>query len=525
MKSTNDGIGSKSNGKKRTNGKRNASSRQRKPYSNGKRNSDDIQGNEDQHLQNDPSWYFTDVALADQVSSISYDSFIGIPNTVTAVKAEEDGSTTNFEVSFSMGGVMALYVNPSAGTGFRPGLNGLDQACRKMYTTLSSVNAKTTNYDPTDLGILMLCLGSLIEYVEFLRRAFGIMFTYNVRNRLMPKALIYSMGINYDEFASKLADYRIQFNTLIATINKIPFLSNITWFQKCASMYTRVLKDSDSDMAQLYLMNPNSMWIFDEKSSSTGSVAKASRLPGYTSPVLFSEHLDLLSAMVTALLTSTTLNYIYADVINYSTKNNSAQLLYLPLLEEQYGVVPEYDIDALQQIHNATWYGSPSDDTQSAYANVNSLTISYVPVVEYQNPRNLLSSLILDANTPSTSVAQRVDYSRYATIGYETMSDDMRIFMNYVAIPDHFVTNVRIYPNSEGSIDTPLTINSNMYAGDVNPAWLSLSHFDWAPYLYLNQGVEGAGFVLGDTNYFTWNDVTWYQRVADIAMIGLFDLR
>ena len=206
---------------------------------------------------NDPNWYFTDAGVADAAASFAFDQYLGVPFSMGL----DVGSTTGVtEVDTYVPTIMSISVNPCPGdtSSIQTGIN---MAALKTYTTLSSQNAKTTAYAPQDITTLILSLGEVISVLEHIRRAFGVAFTYNQRNRSMPTKLLDSMGFNSGDFLTNLAQHRLEFNSWITAINKIPFLDNFAYLYKCADIYQGVYSDSESAMAQIVFMRPYSTWV------------------------------------------------------------------------------------------------------------------------------------------------------------------------------------------------------------------------------------------------------------------------
>lgn len=273
MKDTNSKEDVKQNGK---NAKGRGKARYtRKPSKRNNSNANSDSANLDAtNRDNDPNWYYLNAEIANQASSFSFDQFLGVNTPLNALT--KSGVSSSHQVPLPS--IMTIELNPCPGNTLSI-QTGINMAALKMYTVLSSNNAKTTNYAPQDLTMLMLSLGEVISVMEHIRRTFGVAFTYNQRNRSMPKLLIQSMGFTPDDFLGNMAQHRLQFNSWVTAINKIPFLSNIAYFYKCADLYQKVYTDSESAMAQLYVFKPYSTWILNETYDDNGSGLETKLLP------------------------------------------------------------------------------------------------------------------------------------------------------------------------------------------------------------------------------------------------------
>lgn len=468
---------------------------------------------------NDPNWYFLDSTVADQASSFSFDQYIGVPTTLTV------NAKTGVNTEYTMPSILVANVNPSPGDTSSIQM-GINVAAMSTYTTLSSQNAKTTQYAPQDLTILILAIGEVISILEHIRRAFGVAFTYNQRNRNMPTILLDSMGFSHEDFLNNLAQHRLEFNSWITALNKLPFLSNINYLFKCAEMYQNVYADSDSGMAQIMFMRPGTTWVLDEKYDDNGSGLSTRTTPAAGSNANWSEWRKLVNEMLEALMTSSTLNYIYSDIINYSQKNG-AKLLYLDYLREDYVVVPTYNRNFSLQMHNAVAIGMPMTEATAPYTKFNDVhcsvdknTIVYNPV---WGPTQTLSTPVVDFDTPSASVVDRIEATRYVSgLKWAEGSDDESVY-TAAFLPDHYITSFLMYDKSNdpsGLIYNSLVTLPNPTSTANMEEYLplfSITQFDWNPLLYLYSTETKQISVLGDLNYYTTLDGEWFKRVNDLT--------
>lgn len=208
----------------------------------------DVKGDE----VNNPNWYFTDRQLAEMATTFSFNQFLGQDFAIS-----ENGKSIESVTTAAI-----LAINPSIGYIHKnyPMSDGINMAGMKLYTTLSANNAKTTQYAPQDVTALILAVGSLLSYVSYVRRVFGLAFTVNQRNRFYPTQLMNALGADAEDMVKNLADYRLQFNTLLNTINQIPIPLNIAYLDKWSTIYDNVYLDSDSPMAQTIALRPYSVW-------------------------------------------------------------------------------------------------------------------------------------------------------------------------------------------------------------------------------------------------------------------------
>lgn len=324
---------------------------------------------------NDPAWRMYNELLGRQVSSFPFTEFVGTSLHLFEPSISSIDDVYNFNQPVQ---VQTVYINPSIGRApfSSKGNDALNMACLKMYTQFSSSNMKTTQYGPEDIGICMLALGSVIEWSEHLRRAFGLVGTTNPRNWLYPKLIMQSMGIDWDDMQQNIGIYRERFNYTIALLGSVAFPANVDYFKQCSAMYQNVFLDNVGSMAQLYVPVPYSVWKIDETASESGTVLKTvhnfgrsarydvNRFGCWQLPTergtlaKMSQLLDILDDLVNALMESSTLQYLYADVLKY-VSNSSASLVHIDPILEDYSLTPIYSEEFLINMENAVVCGAP----------------------------------------------------------------------------------------------------------------------------------------------------------------------
>lgn len=482
---------------------------------------------------NDPNWYFTDSQLADQVSAFSFDSYLGVPTKYNYTKMGT--ILTNYNsASVNVPSILTMDVNPSPGNADTI-QTGINMASLKNYTMLSSINAKTTNYAPQDLTTLMLALGEVISILEHLRRCFGVAFTYNQRNRDLPVRLLTALNMEPKDFLKNIAQYRLQFNSMITAVNKIPFLDNIAYMYKCADLFQKVYLDSDSPMAQIVLTRPYSTWVIDETYSEQGTGLRTTKLVADDGiPLTWNDWSSQVTNMITQLFESTTYNYIYSDILNYSTKVG-AKLLYMDYLVEGYSVVPEYNRNYMLQVHNANAINAPQDTVKGATGqtkfndvapSVNTNTVSYNPLFW---EHFISDQLFIDMDVPEANVVDRIEATRFQSIlqPYDATGNNCTGY----ALPDHYVVRFHVYSTDQVA---PHLFSMNLYdmegrTGGYTIPFYALTQFDWAPIMIVTDTSSNDSAkklsILGDVNYYTTLPKVWYYRTNDIVFQSLFMMR
>lgn len=513
----------------------------------GQVNSDRMEGavvdeRKGREMNNDPNWYFTNPEIAKQAAELSFQSFLGTPGTIG---------------KYTMPTIMTIHLNPSPGNTY-PGAqwaqgqrSGFNMSMTKLYNRLSMKSGRNMAYAPQDVGAAVLGVGELLSMVSFLRRLFGVAKWWNVRNRMVPKQVIKAMGINPDDFFKYYSNYRMRVNTLIMACNQIPIMTNCGYLRKCISLYDNIYVDCDTGMAQLYMYVPYSTWVLDETSDSRGTVCATTPVCGAllgahaVTPITLDNWLtNILEPMVSKLLTSSTLNLVYADILNLN-KTEDLALASMDIIAEEYAVVPVHDVMALKQIHNMVAMGGPAPHAETAtYTKANDVVpdpnnncIKYSPLFVAArtygtvDPTQELGDLrIIDTDTSDPDITEKIEITRYTcTHTNSRVVVSSTSYSIWDPVPDHYVVCFIVYTDQiadanaycftsdfEGNSDIPAVVKAQ------------LSQFDWCPIVYhynTSGSVCYTDWLSSDLNSFTIIAGRYIQRLNTIIYMDLFDFR
>jgi hypothetical protein len=512
---------------------------------------------------NNPGWYFSNPEIADQVSRIAMRNFAGKDLTNFA------GSSLNARTNC----INTIWVNPSPGTqvSYTEGgqKSAINMAGFKLYTKVGALTGRTLPYLPSDMSTMILAFGELISTVEFIRRAFGVAYTYSQRNRAYPIQAIKAMGINAEDLVTNFSTYRNRFNMLITRINQLPIPKDVAYFDKCASIYEKIYTDSTSPMASSIILVPATTWMIDETSYEGGTILKTTPLcmkkqtgNAYYANVnginfeKLSYYFNVLEEMVDRLLASETLNKVYADLINYANKLGK-QFWIFDYLHDGYSVVPEYNANFLLQLHNATFMGAPQSQILVAsspdmvitpendvYPNPDDNTLFYDPVFITNGTttsRIATKEVVVDFLTDNPTVEDRVEALRFTAL-----NDGVPVGVNHdvfspipadtgitayvdTALPDHYFVGFIAWNNtavaSDARLQTGTFIDYTLVPGSYYDSRVfgQMSQIDWAPLIYVKLSNDVA--LIGDINYFTSVDAKYIKPILDFIGLDLYDLR
>lgn len=547
--------------KGRNTNRRNAPSARKIPEGN--------QAVDERDFNNDPSWYFGDKQLMDQTVNFSFNQIQGWPLKVGKYVGHNPG-IMRIEVSGSIG-----HSTPwGVGIGYTR-TEGLNWASKKMYAQLSASTGRTTSYSPADIAIMVLALGDVLKLTSYIRRVFGVLYTYSNRNALYPQGLVQSMvdpeattanGFEWKDEIKDIANLRTRFNIIINAFNRVPIISNIPYIHKCATMFDKVYLDDPSPMAQTIYLAPNRLWKLNEIDDQSGSFLE-SITPSIGGNRGLENYIGQLERMVNVLLDSTTLQIVYADILNLANKGG-VQLYTIPTCPEDYAVVPEYNEQFLQLVHNVTICGDWNAMTEYATEDVKKYncvrqdvnhnaivqTGFPVPFTEANLPKDFktlnsdvywqsLGNCIVDLDTPTPTVEERLECTRL-TVPFRNLtwwSDATGWQMDLSTAPDHICNRIVVYyaadkPSSGEARPGTIYLRKdvfNQYAL-VNDTMRThylyyMSKFNKFPLMnsfFVNHGPNTVSFttVAGDLNFYTNLDADNFGHVNNLIAQNLYSM-
>lgn len=499
---------------------------------------------------NNPNWYFLDAKVAEQVSQLSFQQLAGISIPI-------DG------IDIAVPNISVVYLNPAPGvqkdalysTG-QVQKSAINMAGFRLFSKLSAYTGRIAAYGPQDISTMILAMGEIISMVEFIRRSFGVAFTMNMRNRAYPKAILSAMTIDPDDLMAHFSDYRTEFNSIITRINQLPIPRNVAYFEKCASLYEKIYVDMPSSMGQTIFYVPSTTWILDETSYSGGTILRTIDVAqdhATNNPLPWANTMGTvlltLNNMVDALLSSSTLQIVYTDLLNLATKMETPFWKF-DYLMEGYTVLPEYNTNFLLQFHNLTITGVPWVEPSNAniamgvtpyndvYPDANNNMLFYNPafiggvVVNSAYPR-MGTEAIVDMLSDTPSVEDRIEVTRFMSLSDSTFyiptTQSTSCAVINTALPDHYVTGIG-FRRTDGTsaVISATNLLSSWFYSVGNPLIQELSIIDWSPRFY---GTDTSGTALepetmvGDLNFYTTIDYQFLAKLHDFVGLALYDVR
>lgn len=293
---------------------------------------------------NDSMWYAQNPSLLRDAASFPYGWPVG--NRLTL----DGGAILN---QGSIPGVLAFYTNP--GFGYAVDQNSpLNMAARNVYAYVRHANSGHSNYDAPDLMLYLLAMDSVYSYHAFLKRIYGLAQAYTPTNRYFPKAIISSMGVDYDDVMTHLAQLRYWINVYQAKFESMRVPSTMSYTARHMWMYSGIYQDGETDKCQIYLYTPHSFYQFGYDEDGAGMLTNVPFMTGQLSNLKTVEQLiQYGNDLINPILSSEDMGIMSGDIL----KAFGDKVVSLTPVSTDYGVLPVYDKEVLSQMENASMIG------------------------------------------------------------------------------------------------------------------------------------------------------------------------
>lgn len=488
---------------------------------------------------NKVEYYIRDKAILDQASQLSFQNFLG-------------GTPIG---DYEIPTIMRFFMNPTPGITYQaanPGLvhpkrSGINMASLKMFNLLSMHSGRNMIYAPQDVGTMILQEGQVYAMFSYIRRLFGAVNVWNQYNRMFPKAIIEAMGIDYEDFVNNYSDYRTRTNAIISSLNQIPLLMNCGYLEKSMTQYEYIFTDTESPLAQCYVYLPRTTWILDEQSYSGGTILSTTDVVPVTGTRTYADFmLRVLRPMVDALLTSSTFNLVYADLLNLASKVTSLKFVTMPFILEGIATIPVHNYEALLHIHNMTVLGQePSFGTFDAgsgttpkndvYPIASDNMLVYNPGYDWNtvtaSGSYITEDVILDSPVANPDAGTRLEMTRYkATYTQNSVTVGGTKYATYVIVPDYVCVIADIICDDVTTPEQFSTIVENTtYGTSYDTRMCKHTQFDWAPLVQTfanNMSFEDNTKRLhGELNYYTTVHRSYLEKLNVVVYLGLFEIQ
>lgn len=512
--------------------------------------------------KNDVSWYSKYPQLLKDAANLPWSTILGLDLDLG------DVPTIN-----AVPGIMSVNINPSVGKTTN-NMDTVNIIAAKDYTFLRHANSGATNYDPADLMMYYLGLGSCYAFAGWMSRLYGICRTYNARNRYWSKGLIESMNVDFDDLLGHVNDLRGTHNTYVSQVNSFSVPKAKSYFSKMAWIQSGVYKDAESEKAQMYYFNFNYYLVYGAFNEDRTWLVPSHLVPtiltgtGDNGKILYKDIVAFSQTLINSLLNNSDIQTMSGDVLKAYGKENLWQI---SEISEDYVVMPTKEESVLCQIMNSHAIGNLkalpastpefNDYLASGYVLQQNGIIQANPVTEIDLPNsdktfsNLAGyvqneNVILNSRNDVNTVEYNVEASRLASFAktvtfVEGSSNPLvrsKLQLSDIICDLFMVANYTIYRyhmSTSGSLEYTLegvTSNSYFCVAATSTGVISSfvgnifyiiqqTQFDWAPLIYeidaIGVGAPAALLndgIIGDLDNYTTFSKDTLERMHFVAL-------
>lgn len=514
---------------------------------------------------NDSQWYTVSTQLLNDVASFPFYYPVGSRfdfGPYGGLKGEGDsGTVTKYGLNDeSLPGVCALYFRPTIGYSDNS-TSAVNIAARNMYSFIRHANSGHANYDAPDLMMYIIAMSSVHSYIEWVRRLVASMTTSSYVNRYLPRSLVWASGFDYDDFAGKLADLRAFLNTYITRAGSLCVPANIKYYQKHKWLYSSVYLDSPAPKSQMYVFVPKAFYAYTLMGT-TGNERPflIQRDVDPRTRLTLDDLIQLGEDLLEPILKSETMNIMSGDILKAYGPEGVAKI---DMCETTPMLPVGYNQTVLNQIQNAYVIGDTQLDklsmAVSENANSDGDVTGWLTSTPYSKPTGVGIGDIGNSNYMNRILnvegghdpATVIDATRWSVIATERKTDDST-YAEWRNVGSEICVGMDIYrwqtsPTGTAWMcaDFELKSEFRMFLDEFTPDVIApeiatymdqlcqVSQFNRHPFVYpvmeLRDNTGKAYFStvtgwLGDTNDYTIITADNLQRMADAALLAMFDV-
>lgn len=256
---------------------------------------------------------------------------LGVYDVVKAFNGSRSGvsyrGTKNLQadtqVKLSYPGIMELVWHPSLGgnTASVGESTPVNRMMRELFNRIRSDLRTVANYQPSDLGHLILSEGDILSQIGEMKRILTVYNKFRDDNRYLSKALFLACGgaeSDYDDFAANFISYVYQLNFQTSRLAQLAIPKGLDIYVRWLWMSSNIIKDSDVDRAQLYVYRKGNALQYDD--------TKLGLVPVDLSNVTFQQRLNILSQSINYILGSTASLQMIGDIIHTLGRENLVEV-------------------------------------------------------------------------------------------------------------------------------------------------------------------------------------------------------
>lgn len=491
----------------------------------------------DKGPENDPSWYTFNNTVVNDAASFSYSDPLGYP-------IKEDINVGGLPDRFNtIPTLMDIHFTPTLGDTVHGTMAPVNMQARAIYTKLQSKVSIKLPFCAADLAIHFGAVDSLYILYTYCQRIYGVWKSYMAMDRSMPSVYFRAFGLdpsNMENDMSMIA-FKHELNKIGTDLARFYIPAGLKIFQRHVWMCANIFLDSPSIKAQQYMFVPSGVWEFDDSlegpKDSIGGRLKYTKMPDFRETGLKG-----IITFFTSLIEKITNNMDVWMLNSYILRAyDDNQVLKVPIIEDNFQIMPVYVPEVLPQIHNLRVVGpirvaTDAHPEYQQYITQNNLdNVNWTPITEspYIGCFNQKQEHIIDQPMNDPTPADNLIATRLMVVG-QTISaggEGSRCALKHFGTEVVNYIAIRAGLGAGSQMDVTLNTLSIACGGtetetltfsfDHLKAISMLSHFAWAPMPMLTTDDNT------DEREYT-HDAEWIDTVSDLTnytVIGDDDIR
>nr|UDL14529.1 MAG: putative capsid protein [Picobirnavirus sp.] len=483
-------------------------------------------GKFDKGPENDPSWYTFNNTVVNDAASFSYSDPLGYP-----IKQDlhVGGLSSRFNTVPTL---MDIHFTPTLGDTVHGTMAPVNMQCRAIYTKLQSKVSVKLPFCAADLAIHFGAVDSLYILYTFCQRIYGVWKSYMAMDRSMPN--VYYRAFKLDpstmEDDMSMIAFKHELNKIGTDLARFYIPAGLKIFQRHVWMCANIFLDSPSIKAQQYMFVPSGIWEFDDSlegpQNSIGGRLKYVPLPDFSS-----SGLKGIIQFFTGLIEKITNNMDVWMLNSYILRAyDDNQVFKIPVIEDNFSIMPVYVPEVLPQIHNLRVVGVLNSATQQYIVQNNNDDVSWTPITvcPYTGCFNQRQDHIIDQPMNDPTPADNLIATRLMVVG-QTISaggENPRCAIKHFGTEIVNYICVRAGVGAGSQIDVTLhtlaipcgntQTNALTFDFEVMQGLTMLSHFAWAPMPMLTTDDNTDETYTADAEWIdAMSDFTNYTTIGD----------
>lgn len=252
------------------------------------------------------------------------------------------------DLQYVVPGVYSLEFVPVFGKATGANTDPVNLSIRNIWMNLRSLYSNRIPYTANAIAMYAMAMDSILCMYQHYKRAYGICFAFDARNRYVADGILYAMGINPHELRAHLPEFRTMLNRAATQMSVLGVPTELKFIHEHVNLCAHVYMDDTTPNAQYIVPVPAYLYYMDwanNKLLATTGFSAAGQGAGANWAQMSSQLQNLIESFV---------NYEDVYMIASDMARLYPNLATIQPVDDDYMIGPEYDEAFLNEIHNAS---------------------------------------------------------------------------------------------------------------------------------------------------------------------------